>query len=151
MLRVIEQMGSIVPEVPKGRTSTLLVYSAQVRDYYRMNTLLVNSGASQNFVKLAALKNRSASYESLCQGGKREEAIVRLANGALVKSEGVQVELAFSFSEFSCKEKFIVLGMESPYDLILGMPWLAKHQPWIGWRTCTVASFTQDNGNDVLL
>ena len=144
-------MGSIVPEVPKGRTSTLLVYSARVRGYDQGMTLLVISGASQNFAKLEAPKKSPASYESLCQYGKREEATVRLANGTLVKSEGVQVELAFSFSEFTCKEKFIVLGMESPYDLILGMPWLAKHQPWIGWRTCTVASSTQDNGNDVLL
>ncbi|CAI5703334.1 unnamed protein product [Peronospora effusa] len=144
-------MGSIVPEVPKGRTSTLLVYSARVRGYDQVMTLLVDSGASQNFVKLAALKKRPACYESLCQDGKREEAIVRLANGALVKSEGVQVELAFSFSDFSCKKKFTVLGMESPYDLILGMPWLAKHQPWIDWRTRTVASSTQDTGKDVLL
>ena len=69
-----------------------------------MMTLLVDSGASQNFVKLAALKNRPASFESLFQDGKREEAIVRLANGALVESERVQVELAFSFSDFSRRE-----------------------------------------------
>ena len=66
-----------------------------------MMTLLVDSGPSQNFVKLAALKKSPASYESLCQDGKREEATVPLANGALVKSEGVQVEVAFSFSDFS--------------------------------------------------
>ena len=66
-----------------------------------MMTLLVDSGASQNFVKLAALKKSPESYESLCQDVKREEAIARLANGALVKSEGVQAELAFSFSDFS--------------------------------------------------
>ena len=41
--------------------------------------------------------------------------------------------------------------MESPYDLILGMPWLAKYQPWIDWRTRTVANSTQDTGKDVLL
>ena len=44
-----------------------------------------------------------------------------------------------------------MLGMESPYDLILGMPWLAKYQPWIDWRTRTVANSTQDTGKDVLL
>ncbi|CAI5701232.1 unnamed protein product [Peronospora effusa] len=143
-------MGSIVLEVPKGQTSTLLVYSARVRGYDQVMTVLVDSGASQNFVTLAALKKRPAGYESLCQDDKQEEAIVRLANGALVRSEGVQVELAFSFSDFSCKEKFTVLGMESPYDLILGMPWLTKHQPWIDWRTRTVASSTQDTGKDVL-
>ena len=40
--------------------------------------------------------------------------------------------------------------MESPYDLILGVPLLVKHRPWIDWRTRTVASSTQDIGNDVL-
>ena len=114
-----------------------------------MMTLLVDSGASQNFVKLAALKKSPSSYKSLCQDGKREEATVRLANGTLVKSEGVQVELSFSFNDFSCNEKLTVLGMNSPYDLILGIPWLAKHQPWIDWRTRTVASSTQDTGKDV--
>ena len=68
-----------------------------------MMTLLVDSGASQNFVKLAALKKSPQSYVALCQDGKRAEATVRLANGAFVKSEGVQVELAFNFSDFSCK------------------------------------------------
>ena len=41
--------------------------------------------------------------------------------------------------------------MESPYFLILGMPWLAKHQPWKDWRTRTVANSTQDTRKDVLL
>uniref|UniRef100_A0AAV1TEI0 Uncharacterized protein n=1 Tax=Peronospora matthiolae TaxID=2874970 RepID=A0AAV1TEI0_9STRA len=31
------------------------------------------------------------------------------------------------------------------------MPWLATHQPWIDWRTRTVANSTQDTGKDVLL
>ena len=51
----------------------------------------------------------------------------------------------------SCKEKLTVLDMESPYDLILGMHWLVKYQPWIDWRTRTVASSAQDTGMDVLL
>ena len=65
-------------------------------DYDQVMTLLVGSGASHNFVKLAALKNTLSSYESLCRDGKREEATVRLASGALVKLEEVQVELSFS-------------------------------------------------------
>ena len=44
-----------------------------------------------------------------------------------------------------------MLGIESSYDLILVMPWLVKHQPWIDWRTRTVASSTQGNGKVVLL
>ena len=68
-----------------------------------------------------------------------------------MKSEGAHVELAFRFSDFSCKENFTALGMESPYDLILGVPLLVKHRPWIDWRTRTVTSSTQDAGKDMLL
>ena len=116
-----------------------------------MMTLLVDSSASQHLSNLTALKNSPTIYEALCRVGKREKATVRLAYGTLVKPEVVYVELAFSFSDFSCKENFTVLGMESPYDLILGMPWLVKHQPWIDWRTCTVARSKQDTVKDVLL
>ena len=70
-------------------------------------------------------------HEALIRDGKREEVTICLATGTLVKTEGVQIELASSISDFSCKENLTVLGMESPYDLILGMPWLVKYHPWI--------------------
>ena len=112
-------MGSQVSEVSKFRTATLLVFSAHVRGYDQVMTLLVDSGASRNFVKFAfALLVDSGASRIFVKfaDGKQEEATVSLANGALVKSEGVQVELAFSSNDFSCKEKFTVIGMESPCD-----------------------------------
>ncbi|GMF50658.1 unnamed protein product [Phytophthora fragariaefolia] len=30
--------------------------------------------------------------------------------------------------------------MDDRYDLILGMPWLAKHEPWIDWRSRTIGA-----------
>ena len=53
---------------------------------------------------------------------------IYLAKSTLVKSEGVHVELAFSFSDFSYNDNFTVLDMDSPYALILGMTWLVKHR-----------------------
>ena len=94
-------------------------------------TLLVDSDASQNVANLAALKKSPAIYEALCRDSKRIEATVRLADSTLVTLERVHVELAFGFSDFSCKEKFTVLGIDSPYDLILSMPGWLKHQQWI--------------------
>ena len=64
--RVVEQMGSIVPEVSRFRTSILLVYSARVRGYDQVMILVVGSGASQNFVKLVALSKKPAMFEPLC-------------------------------------------------------------------------------------
>ena len=75
-------------------------------------------------MKLAALRKSPTIYELLCQYNKREEATVRLASGAVEKLDEVQVDFAFSFSDFSCTEKFIVLGTESPYNLIIGISWL---------------------------
>ena len=68
-----------------------------------------------------------------------------------MKSGGFHVGLAFNSVTSRARRIFAVLGMESTYDLILGMPWLVKHQPWIDWRTLTLASSTQDTGQGVLL
>ncbi|KAE8879179.1 hypothetical protein PF003_g36772 [Phytophthora fragariae] len=43
------------------------------------------------------------------------------------------MDLAVKFEDFDSKEPFLVLDMDK-YDLILGMPWLEKHEPWIDWR-----------------
>ena len=63
--RVVEQIGSIVPEVPNKCSSNMLVDSARVRSYEQVMTLLVDSGASQNFANLAALKKSPTIYEAL--------------------------------------------------------------------------------------
>ena len=55
----------------------MLVYSARVRSYDQLMTLLVYSGVSQNLAILAALKKSPTIDEALCQDGKREEATVR--------------------------------------------------------------------------
>ncbi|POM68311.1 Pol protein [Phytophthora palmivora] len=43
------------------------------------------------------------------------------------------MDLAVKFEDFDSTESFLVLDMDK-YDLILGMPWLEKHEPWIDWR-----------------
>ncbi|KAF1318123.1 Pol protein, partial [Globisporangium splendens] len=137
----VVQMGSLVPGALDNKApSEMLVYSADVKGYEKKMTVLVDCGASQNFVSKAALEQSLQAYERLVHSGKREKMIVRLADGSTVHTEGVQVELSFSFCDFVCKETFVVLAMGSKYDLILGMPWLAKHQPWIDWRARTIGS-----------
>lgn len=54
---------------------------------------------------------------------------VSLANGAFAKLKGTEVELISIYNDFWSKEKLTVLDMKSTYDLVLGMPWLTKHQP----------------------
>ncbi|KAG3015981.1 hypothetical protein PC120_g11889 [Phytophthora cactorum] len=43
------------------------------------------------------------------------------------------MDLAVKFEDFGSSEQFTVLEMDK-YDLIRGMPWLEKHDPWIDWR-----------------
>ncbi|KAG3249613.1 hypothetical protein PI124_g5761 [Phytophthora idaei] len=43
------------------------------------------------------------------------------------------MDLAVKFEDFDSSEQFTVLELDR-YDLILGMPWLEKHDPWIDWR-----------------
>ena len=69
-------MGSVVPGWSSGRHPKLLVYSARVRGYDRAMTLLVDSGASQNFASLAALKESPQTWRELTQSGQREGSVV---------------------------------------------------------------------------
>ncbi|KAG3057216.1 hypothetical protein PI125_g25431 [Phytophthora idaei] len=43
------------------------------------------------------------------------------------------MDLAVKFEDFDSSEQFTVLEMDK-YDLILGVPWLEKHEPCIDWR-----------------
>ncbi|KAG2837208.1 hypothetical protein PC129_g22407 [Phytophthora cactorum] len=43
------------------------------------------------------------------------------------------MDLTVKFENFDSSEQFTVLVMDK-YDLILGMSWLEKHEPWIDWR-----------------
>ncbi|KAF1325083.1 Pol protein, partial [Globisporangium splendens] len=145
----VVQMGSLVPGALGNKApSEMLVYSADVKGYEKKMTVLVDCGASQNFVSKAALEQSLQAYERLVHSGKREKMIVRLADGSTVHAEGIRVELSFSFCDFVCKETFVVLAMGSKYDLILGMPWLAEHQPWIDWRARTIGSSTPSSDEE---
>ena len=134
-------MGSLVPRgLGNKPQNEMLVFSSLVKGYEKEMSLLVDSGASQNFVSKAALLRSLPQWDRLTREGKRENMVVRLADGSTVRSEGVLVELPFKFCDFVCNETFVVLEMGAKYDLILGMPWLAKHQPWIDWRARTIGS-----------
>ncbi|GMF50597.1 unnamed protein product [Phytophthora fragariaefolia] len=65
---------------------------------------------------------------------------VRLATGSIVSTRKVTIPLNVKFDDFDSVEPFIVLDMDDRYDLILGMPWLAKHEPWVDWRSRTIGA-----------
>ncbi|POM76033.1 Hypothetical protein PHPALM_6773, partial [Phytophthora palmivora] len=71
--------------------------------------------------------------DALRESEARGQVSVRLANGTVVNVPGVRMDLVVKVEDFDSTESFLVLDMDK-YDLILGMPWLEKHEPWIDWR-----------------
>jgi hypothetical protein len=65
---------------------------------------------------------------------------VRLATGVAAKAKKIEVDLRVEFADFDSVESFTVLDMDGRFKLILGMPWLERHEPWIDWRTKSIGS-----------
>ncbi|POM79713.1 LOW QUALITY PROTEIN: Reverse transcriptase, partial [Phytophthora palmivora] len=88
--------------------------------------VLIDSGASTNFARRQMIARNGDKYaDALRESEGRSQVSVRLADGTVVNVPG--------FEDFDSTESFLVLDMDK-YDLILGMPWLEKHEPWIDWR-----------------
>ncbi|GMF33754.1 unnamed protein product [Phytophthora fragariaefolia] len=119
--------------------SNLVVVTASVKGYPEPMTVLIDSGASFNFATKASVARNNALYASALEASKSNTNVsVRLATGSIVSTRKVTIPLNVKFDDFDSVEPFIVLDMDDRYDLILGMPWLAKHEPWIDWRSRTI-------------
>ncbi|POM63321.1 Hypothetical protein PHPALM_21305, partial [Phytophthora palmivora] len=96
--------------------------------------VLIDFGASTNFARRQTVaRNGDKCADALRESEVRGQVSVRLADGTVVDVPGVRMDLAVKFKDFDSTESFLVLDMDK-YDLILGMPWLEKHEPWIDWR-----------------
>ncbi|TJX12520.1 retroviral-like aspartic protease, partial [Tissierella creatinini] len=71
---------------------------------------------------------------------------VRLATGAIVKTEKRMVRVRFTYEGQEFVETFIVLDLDDKFDIVLGMPWLARHDPVIDWEKRTLVRFGRDSG-----
>ena len=60
---------------------------------------------------------------------------VRLATGVQITVPKVPLNLGVKLLKFNCVERCLVLDLDSRYDLILGMDWIERHEPWIDWRS----------------
>ena len=60
--------------------------------------------------------------------------------GSRVTVSKVPLNLGVKFLDFYSTERCLVLDLDSRFDLILGMAWLERHDPWIGWRSKTLCA-----------
>ncbi|GMF58089.1 unnamed protein product [Phytophthora fragariaefolia] len=104
-------------------------------------TVLIDSGASFNFATKASVARNNALYASALETSKSNTNVsVRLATGSIVCTHKITIPLNVKFDDFNSIEPFIVLDMDDRCDLILGMHWLAKHEPWIDWRSRAIGA-----------
>jgi hypothetical protein len=93
---------------------------------------LVDCGASNNFVRRQPLEDLALKYV------EREippaRMTVRLATGASVKGMKRVVGLHYKLDGNEYGDDFIVLELDDKFDVISGLPWLRRYDPWISWR-----------------
>ncbi|GMF21257.1 unnamed protein product [Phytophthora fragariaefolia] len=66
---------------------------------------------------------------------------VRQATGVVVRTENRVVRIRFSYEEKKFVDELIVLDLDDKFDMVLGMPWLARHDPVIDWAKRTIVRF----------
>ena len=108
----------------------LLVASATVKGFKEPWLILIDSGASGNYVRRRSLEE-SQQYAEMLQKHEGDVITVRLATGARVTVPKVPLNLGVKFLDFDSIERWLVLDLDMRYDLILGMAWLERHEPWI--------------------
>jgi hypothetical protein len=109
--------------------SKLLVFDGVVSG--RNVSILVDSGASTQF-----MSERLAAELSLQLTEKKVGNDVRLANGDKIQSNHY-VKSSYSIGPFSEIEKFHILALDT-YDLVLGRPWLNRHNPDVDWPKSSI-------------
>ncbi|KAE9356728.1 hypothetical protein PR003_g2161 [Phytophthora rubi] len=98
---------------------------------------LVDCGASNNFVRLQSLAR--LDFEEVVM--HRSLLEVRLATGVVVRTKKRVVRVRFSYREKQFVDELIVLDLDDKFDMVLGMPWLARHDPVIDWTKRTIVHF----------
>ena len=111
-----------------------MVFTAKVPPYKETFRLLIDTGATSNFAAKSALDRDAAAYAGLTRIDDTSSMSARLANGDTVNVEE-RLRVRLQFLDFNCVEELYVIDMTPKFDIILGMPWLRKHQPWIDWKS----------------
>ena len=106
-------------------------------------TALVDSGASSNFVSREFVLKNKIRTERVAEGPK-----VQLADGSVFKCNETIDRSALRIGPFEDRVSAYVFPLQQ-FDVILGTPWLKKHNPVIYWRQGTLELKTK-NGETTL-
>ena len=102
-------------------------------------TALVDTGASNNFIRGGALKR--FGIERVENHPRSPPLVIILANGATVEVPKQSVKLCFVCDGITMQQEFIVMDLNTRFDLVLGLPWFRKYKPRINWESLSVVSY----------
>lgn len=93
---------------------------------------LIDCGATKNYMDSKFQKKAGVDGAAVLSGK------VKLANGSEQSVSHVVPKARVQVGEYKDTLKCYVTDLGGQYDLILGMPWLKRHNPKIDWDTRTV-------------
>ncbi|KAG6623867.1 reverse transcriptase [Phytophthora cinnamomi] len=118
-----------------GSDSRLIVLSIHVDNASRPLRALLDSGATNNFVRAESLSVLPADMNIREGPG---DMIVKYADGKPRRTPRRSATFAYEFDGFRGSDEFLVIELSGSFDCVFGIPWLAHHQPEINWLTGTV-------------
>lgn len=118
----------------------LLVVTAIVKGFAKPFRVLIGSRALRNYARERSIAENGTVLDEAVKTSKDESVSVKVATGSVVTTRRVDVDLRLKFRDFDAVEYFTVLHVDERYDLIMGYPWLGKHEPWVDWRSRSVGS-----------
>ncbi|KAF1314431.1 reverse transcriptase, partial [Globisporangium splendens] len=127
---------STMSEKSVSQTSSFIVHKVHVDGIATPLRALVDTGASNNFVRNEVIVRHSVFVSD---ANEEKTMIVRLANGSTVKMPKRVVRLAIKCEDFRGEDEFILLDLDDKFDIILGMPWLKRYQPSIDWMDMKIS------------
>ena len=131
-------VGSLAPTMCQGahqptpKANKLIIINLNVEGYSKPLRALVDTGATNCFVNSNLVKserNRNVTCPRLK---------VRLANGSILHLNDCKINLSYSYNSIRDNEDFVPFKMDNKFDIILGLPWLIKHQPRFDWNSQSI-------------
>lgn len=108
--------------------SKLLILYIQT-SYGVIAKVLLDCGSTSNFIS-----SRFVYKHSVTTAKAARSQVVKLADGSVQHTCKIAPSFPLYINNQTMNESLLVLPIEN-FDIILGMPWLKKHNPSIDWQT----------------
>jgi len=115
----------------------LILLSLRVNGLGEPLTALLDTGATNNFVRASCLEGRP----SIKIQESDEKLTLRLADGKPRQLRKRFARLKYTLDDLESEDVFLAIDMDTRFDCILGMPWLQRHRPQIDWERRSIDGF----------